>query len=640
MHDAIGTNFVAIIAIRHDWPEMGLWVRMELGGQVARPGGKAASMQFVGRVLQEAFDHYGRGDLPAAEALLSKLPDHASALHLLGVLRVRQGRLDDAAELLGRSVAIRPSEAQAQFNFGKVLNALGRNAEASQALRTALALDANLFEAALLLGKTLDAQDRTREAADAYRIFLAARPDHVSAKIALGHALAELGESEEAETLLSGALSETVDAHLRAGLHQSLASLLRKKHPDRALEHLDQAQALDPASTDLDPDRAVLLEEMHCFQEAKTVYEQLLARNPVNAKAHRDYNELLYRLGNEDEFLSSYERAPRTQELLLDKAQLLLSAGRFEEAQRCYGDALARYAYNKQAALGVGVALVGRGCFAEAIAAFERVTLSDPKSVDAYCNLAGALAQSGDPQRACAAAQTALAIEPENQIALAMLGTSLRLMDDPRDEILNGYDDFIQVYDLDPPEGYADMASFNAELSAFLDAKHPPSREYLRQSLRGGTQTRDNLFGSGHTPVEKLKQRIIEAVGRYIAGLKRDEHHPFLSRARMDFRFTGSWSSKLGNGGFHINHVHPRGWISSCYYVDLPQAVQDEAGRQGWIKFGEPSFDVGLSIRRAIQPKVGRLVLFPSYMWHGTVPFHDSHARITVAFDILPSSRA
>lgn len=597
-------------------------------------------MQLVGRVLQEAFDRYERGDLAAAETLLLKMPDHASALHLLGVLRVRQRRLDEAAELLGRSVAIRPAEAQAQFNFGKVLDALGRHAEASQALQTALALDPGLIEAALLLGKTLDAQARTKEAADAYRIFLAARPDHVLAKIALGNALVELGESEEAEILLSSALSEAVDAHLRAGLHQSLASLLRKKHPGRALEHLDRAQALDPVSTDLDPDRALLLEEAHRSQEAKAVYEQLLVRNPVNAKAHRDYNELLYRLGHEDEFLASYERAPRTQELLLDKAQLLLSARRFEEAQQCYADALARYAYNKQAALGVGLALVGRGYFAEAVAAFEQVILSDPKSVDAYCNLAGALAQSGDPRKAGAVAQTALTIEPENQIALAMLGTSLRLMGDPRDEILNGYDDFIQVFDLDPPEGYADMASFNAELSAFLDTKHPPGREYLRQSLRGGTQTRDSLFGSGHTPVEKLKQRIREAVSRYIAGLKCDDHHPFLSRRRMDFRFTGSWSSRLGDRGFHINHVHPGGWISSCYYVDLPNAVKDETGRQGWIKFGEPSFDVGLSMRRSIQPEVGRLVLFPSYMWHGTVPFHDSHARTTIAFDILPDSRA
>jgi hypothetical protein len=70
----------------------------------------------------------------------------------------------------------------------------------------------------------------------------------------------------------------------------------------------------------------------------------------------------------------------------------------------------------------------------------------------------------------------------------------------------------------------------------------------------------------------------------------------------------------------------------------VPDAVKDETAIQGWIKFGEPAFDVALKqpIRRAIQPAQGRLVLFPSYTWHGTVPFHDRAARTTIAFDVVP----
>jgi putative 2-oxoglutarate-Fe(II)-dependent oxygenase superfamily protein len=52
--------------------------------------------------------------------------------------------------------------------------------------------------------------------------------------------------------------------------------------------------------------------------------------------------------------------------------------------------------------------------------------------------------------------------------------------------------------------------------------------------------------------------------------------------------------------------------------------MQDTGTKQGWIKFGEPGYEVGLStpVRRLVQPKVGWLVLFPSYMWHSTMPFH------------------
>src|SRR5262249_10359902 len=123
------------------------------------------------------------------------------------------------------------------------------------------------------------------------------------------------------------------------------------------------------------------------------------------------------------------------------------------------------------------------------------------------------------------------------------------------------------------------------------------------------------------------------------AELPEDAAHPFLSRRAGGFGYAGSWSSRLRNNGFHVNHLHPMGWISSCYYVAVPHAVKDETAQQGWIKFGEPSLEIALKtpVRPAIEPVAGRLVLFPSYMWHGTIPFHDTAARTTIAFDVVPN---
>jgi hypothetical protein len=60
------------------------------------------------------------------------------------------------------------------------------------------------------------------------------------------------------------------------------------------------------------------------------------------------------------------------------------------------------------------------------------------------------------------------------------------------------------------------------------------------------------------------------------------------------------------------------------------------ADNSGALQFGEPNFDMGLNPRHSVQPKAGTLVLFPSYMWHGTVPFHSEEARTTIAFDVVP----
>jgi hypothetical protein len=45
----------------------------------------------------------------------------------------------------------------------------------------------------------------------------------------------------------------------------------------------------------------------------------------------------------------------------------------------------------------------------------------------------------------------------------------------------------------------------------------------------------------------------------------------------------------------------------------------------GWIRFGQPPIPATppLEAEHNLRPEPGRLVLIPSYMWHGTVPLHD-----------------
>src|SRR3984957_10036207 len=205
--------------------------------------------------------------------------------------------------------------------------------------------------------------------------------------------------------------------------------------------------------------------------------------------------------------------------------------------------------------------------------------------------------------------QALLAMSPGDHHTLAMLSTAWRMMGDERDEALNGYDELLRIFDLEPPEGFSRMEDFNAELNLWLDRMHDTIREPIGQSLRNGSQTRGNIFNEGHDLIGRLKQRIAGAVERYVAEIRPDAGHPFRARAGRGFGFGGSWSSRLKDCGFHVNHVHPEGWISSCYYVALPEAVKDTEKKQGWIKFGEPGFDVGLAARRAVQPVPGRLVL-------------------------------
>jgi len=103
-------------------------------------------------------------------------------------------------------------------------------------------------------------------------------------------------------------------------------------------------------------------------------------------------------------------------------------------------------------------------------------------------------------------------------------------------------------------------------------------------------------------------------------------------------RFSGSWSVRLRGGGKHSNHVHPQGWISSALYIALPAQTAGERSDAGWFTIGDPDERLGLTVgaSQTIEPVPARLVLFPSYLWHGTVSFAEGE-RLTVAFDVRPS---
>ena len=140
--------------------------------------------------------------------------------------------------------------------------------------------------------------------------------------------------------------------------------------------------------------------------------------------------------------------------------------------------------------------------------------------------------------------------------------------------------------------------------------------------------------------IRDLRHSFERTIEKYIRSLPDDPTHPFLSRKTSSFRFSGSWSVRLKDKGFHVNHVHPEGWISASYYVALPDIVANSDSQQGWIKFGESPLNLGDKevIRKIVQPKVGLLVLFPSYTWHGTVPFSSNQERTTLPFDAVPVS--
>jgi tetratricopeptide (TPR) repeat protein len=595
--------------------------------------------------IARAIDLIRRGQWELAERTLGQVllaqPREPDGLQLMGLVRANQGRHAEAEAFYRRSLALRPRQPNVLSNLGRLLVTTGRVDEGIATLRSAVRMEPNNVDAVLLLGQVQQGLGDLALAEKNLRAALKLAPDSLTTHLSLGALLNDDNRPAEGEVVLRKGLELQSPPPMRAAMEHNLGVALKMqgRYPD-ALAQFDAALARVPELPRAEANRASVLQHLGRQDEALAALKRAIARDPMHLSAHHELNALLYRMGRDEEFLRSYDeaanRAAKPAPLMIGKGGFLTRTERFEEAVECFACAVAADPENPAAQNGLALALAALGRFEPAIAAHERSLVLKPGDVQTQVNLAGTLLRFGDAARALKLTQAAIGKVPHDQAALAVHELALRLNSDARAETLADYERHVQIFDLEPPEGFADMAAFNTAVNAYLDSLHGDAREHIDQTLRHGTQTLDPLFNGDNPLIAALRQRIEEAVGTYISRMSDDEAHPLSSRRRDGFRFTGSWSSRLRDSGFHTNHVHPKGWISSCYYVALPDAVED--GQHGWIKFGEPSFVTALAqpIRRAVKPVAGRLVLFPSYMWHGTVPFASRVNRTTIAFDAVP----
>ena len=199
-------------------------------------------------LLQEAAALQQRGALRDAErryeAVLKADPGEFNALHLLGVLRIQQGRPADGARLIGRALARNPRSADARSNLANALLALGRDEEAATACREAIALKPAYAEAHDALGLALQRLGRREEALACHRRALECNPGLATAHSNLGLIAESEGDLEAAAAHYERAVAlrpEFADAWSNLGnTHKARGDF------DRALACYERALAAVP----------------------------------------------------------------------------------------------------------------------------------------------------------------------------------------------------------------------------------------------------------------------------------------------------------------------------------------------------------------------------------------------------------
>lgn len=502
-------------------------------------------------------------------------------------------------------------------------------------------------------------------AAKAFAGALDAAPRDPRPRIALGHALSDAGKHQEAlETLepfansshaeglaclanaylsarnFSGAalaagrarrsdpchaLAWYIEGNALAGLHRH----------EEALAALDQAAVLKPGIAQIEEARARAAVNCGRPDRAEAAWSSVLARTPDHAPALEELAKLYWMKGDpgaaEAMFAEALAARPGSVPILMEKARFLRAAQGAEAALAVLRTP-ALDAVRPALALRSDL-LRETGDLAEAVRTGRSAFDPNKDGFDHALPLIRALLASGCAEEAGRLCTEARARQPDRRVWQAYALTAAKACRDGHQEpAAFDYDRHISLCDLTAPDGYGDIDSFNAALSETLLNLHRGANHPLDQSLRGGTQTLEPLHRLDDPLLRLFFTALRPAIDAHIRKSDRIEKAENSTGTPRDWRITGSWSVCLHTDGHHVDHIHDAD-ISAVYYVSLPS---DLSGGAGHLRFGKPPVNVpGCETADfVVAPVPGRLVLFPSHLWHGTEPFQDPYPRLTVAFDI------
>lgn len=376
---------------------------------------------------------------------------------------------------------------------------------------------------------------------------------------------------------------------------------------------------------------------------AEQAYVEALRRAPGRAETAAEYADVIWmRRGDLQAAQVVLDRAAHAggppAPLLLMKAKLYEAAGEADKAADLLAMAAERLPDEIALTLAASQAALERGRFDEA----ERLALAAearlPQQPGVLNQVAIVALAVGKADVALAKARKGLEFDPGNQSLWGWAATAARAVGDPLYRELYDYYAMVGAYDIEAPTGWASLEAYLADLATALHAIHVYNEHPSSQSLRHGSQTTYRLTGSDDPAIKAFFRTIDMPIRAHMAAMGEGKD-PVRSRKTGDYRVEGAWSVRLRPGGFHKDHFHPEGWLSSAFYVETPDTALDSPDRQGWIRFGQPPFhtEPPLPAEHYVRPKPGRLVLFPSYMWHGTVPFTTDERRMTIAFDAVPA---
>ena len=165
-------------------------------------------------------------------------------------------------------------------------------------------------------------------------------------------------------------------------------------------------------------------------------------------------------------------------------------------------------------------------------------------------------------------------------------------------------------------------------------------REVIEWSKKDKGIKRTNMIG-WHSTTEMHKipvfKPLVDELFKMQIEMYREE---FLSREPI---IGNMWANINPPGGYNRPHIHPNSHFSGVYYIKAPQ-------NSGDIVFNDPRSSAHMVMPDRVKdikppshlwrevrvnPLEGRLIMFPSWLWHCVDPNESNDIRISVSFNFI-----
>ncbi|MDA1014942.1 MAG: tetratricopeptide repeat protein [Planctomycetota bacterium] len=432
--------------------------------------------------LARAVQLHESGSHAEAEAIyveiINEEPNHADALHLLGLIYFERQNWGPALAALGRAVAVRPEAVAYSKSLARAMLAAQMFNKAAELL----ALLADRFPSdadfASLYGQVLLQLNRLTDARQSLERAIALKPDQLDSLWGLGLVHGQLSEFEPAQAYYESALRISPDS---VTILNNLGEICRQKHdweaakgyferglkvdpsipelhsnlglvlaatgcPNEAIEHYEQAVVLRPNYRDPQINKAALLHDTKQYEAARGQLETAAAISPLSSAEHKLFLQTHLDVGEIDAAKSYFHKIAAT----LPPAD-----------QRAYLGLIEHHAENYEAAV------------EHYFAAIE----SDANHEVVHCALSDALQHLGRNDESLAAAESAVRIIPND----ATTRTNLGVIQFARGLLEEARQSFGLAAEMDPRSSKAHM---NLGHILRLQEHYAESEAYFRQAER------------------------------------------------------------------------------------------------------------------------------------------------------------